>query len=141
MQPLPIDISHTQHAFVNWFRSSSPYIHAHRGRTFVIAFEGEALLSADFAHHVHDFALLNSLGIQLVLIHGIRPQIDERLRATLLTPRFHQHLRITDAQALACVKEAAGLVRVEIEARLSMGSPTRRWLARKSSRIREFYYS
>ncbi|MEQ1635847.1 MAG: amino-acid N-acetyltransferase [Methylococcales bacterium] len=111
----------SQQAFVNWFRNSSPYIHAHRKRTFVISFEGEALLSDDFAYHVHDFALLNSLGIHLVLVHGIRPQIDERLHKLKLEPRFHQQLRITDAQALECVKEAAGLVRVEIEARLSLG--------------------
>ncbi|MCX7086521.1 MAG: amino-acid N-acetyltransferase [Methylococcales bacterium] len=111
----------SQHAFVNWFRNSSPYIHAHRKRTFVISFEGEALLSDDFAHHIHDFALLNSLGIRLVLVHGIRPQIDERLLTRNHPARFHQHLRITDACALECAKEAAGLVRVEIEARLSMG--------------------
>ncbi|NOT83579.1 MAG: amino-acid N-acetyltransferase [Methylococcaceae bacterium] len=121
MQPKPIDTPQTQQAFVNWFRNSSPYIHAHRKRTFVISFEGEALLSTDFAHHVHDFALLNSLGIRLVLVHGIRPQIDERLQQLNLEPRFHQNLRVTDAQALECVKEAAGLVRVEIEARLSLG--------------------
>lgn len=110
-----------QDAFVNWFRSSSPYIHAHRNRTFVICIEGEALLDEDFAHHVHDLALLNSIGIRLVLVHGIRPQIDQRLKNLNIQPRFHEQLRITDALALNCVKEAAGLVRVEIEARLSMG--------------------
>ncbi|OYV18889.1 MAG: amino-acid N-acetyltransferase [Methylococcaceae bacterium NSP1-2] len=111
----------SQQSFVSWFRNSSPYIHAHRNKTFVISFGGEAVLDADFEHHVHDFALLSSLGIRLVLVHGIRPQIDQRL-AKLNTPAlFHQHLRITDDLALQCVKEAAGLVRVEIEARLSMG--------------------
>lgn len=109
--------------FVNWFRNSSPYIHKHRKRTFVISFEGEAVMNEDFAHHVQDFALLNSLGIRLVLVHGIRPQIDERLHNKNHQPRFHKHLRITDDEALKCVKEAAGLVRVEIEARLSMGLP------------------
>jgi amino-acid N-acetyltransferase len=106
--------------FVNWFRASSPYIHAHRNKTFVIAFGGEAVLAADFEHHVHDFALLNSLGIRLVLVHGIRPQVDQRLKNTP-PPRFHNHLRITDDLALQGVKEAAGLVRVEIEALLSLG--------------------
>lgn len=110
-----------QQAFVNWFRDSSPYIHAHRNRTFVIAFGGEAVLDAGFAHHVHDFALLNSLGIRLVLVHGIRPQIDARLQKRKLRPRYHNNLRITDPIALECVKEAAGLVRVETEALLSMG--------------------
>lgn len=113
--------SQTQQDFINWFRDSSPYIHAHRGRTFVISFGGEAVLDENFAHHVHDFALLNSLGIRLVLVHGIRPQIDARLQKLNITPRFHNNLRITDPVALQCVKEAAGLVKVEIEALLSMG--------------------
>ena len=110
-----------QASFVNWFRDSSPYIHAHRNCTFVISFSGEAVNDACFASHVHDFALLNSLGIRLVLVHGIRPQIDECLKKLDITPEFHRNLRVTDDQALQCVKEAAGLVRVEIEALLSMG--------------------
>ncbi|HBA66100.1 MAG: amino-acid N-acetyltransferase [Gammaproteobacteria bacterium HGW-Gammaproteobacteria-10] len=116
-----LSASSLNHAFVNWFRDSSPYIHAHRNRTFVVSFGGEAVLDAGFAHHVHDFALLNSLGIRLVLVHGIRPQIDTCLRKQNITPRFHKNLRVTDELALQCVKEAAGLVRVEIEALLSMG--------------------
>jgi len=111
----------SQKSFVSWFRDSSPYIHAHRNKTFVIFFGGEAVLADDFDHHVHDFALLNSLGIRLVLVHGIRPQIDQRLTKLDVPARFHKNLRITDDIALQCVKEAAGLVRVEIEALLSMG--------------------
>lgn len=110
-----------QQGFVNWFRDSSPYIHAHRNRTFVVSFGGEAVLDSGFAHHVHDFALLNSLGIRLVLVHGIRPQIDSRLRKLNSEPLFYKNLRITDELALQCVKEAAGMVRVEIESLLSMG--------------------
>ncbi|NOS73198.1 MAG: amino-acid N-acetyltransferase [Methyloglobulus sp.] len=110
-----------QNAFVNWFRNSSPYIHAHRNKTFVISFGGEAVLAEDFDHHVHDFALLSSLGIRLVLVHGIRPQIDQRLSRLNAPARFHHNLRITDDLALQCAKESAGLVRVEIEALLSMG--------------------
>ncbi len=110
-----------QKSFVNWFRASLPYIHAHRNKTFVISFGGEAVLADDFDHHVHDFALLNSLGIRLVLVHGIRPQIDQRLVKLNIPARFYKHLRITDSVALQCAKEAAGLVRVEIEALLSMG--------------------
>ena len=112
---------HLEKSFVSWFRDSSPYIHAHRNKTFVISFGGEAVLADDFSHHVQDFALLSSLGIRLVLVHGIRPQIDERLNKLNTPALFHKHLRITDDIALQCVKEAAGLVRVEIEALLSMG--------------------
>jgi amino-acid N-acetyltransferase len=108
-------------SFVRWFRASSPYIHAHRGRTFVVFFGGEAVAGPLFAHLVHDFALLDSLGVRLVLVHGIRPQIEERLALRGASSRYKDGLRITDATALQCVKEAAGLVRVEIEALLSMG--------------------
>lgn len=108
-------------SFVNWFRDSSPYIHAHRNKTFVINFGGEALLDPDFDHLVHDFALLKSLGIRLVLVHGIRPQIDERLQKLDAPALFHKNLRITSDLALQCVKEAAGTARVEIEALLSLG--------------------
>ena len=111
----------SQKSFVSWFRDSSPYIHAHRNKTFVISFGGEAVLADDFDHHVQDFALLSSLGIRLVLVHGIRPQIDQRLTKQNTSPLFHNNLRITDDLALQCVKEAAGLARVEIEALLSMG--------------------
>lgn len=107
--------------FVNWFRDSAPYIHAHRQRTFVIFFGGEAVKDHHFAKHVHDFALLNSLGIQLVLVHGIRPQINARLSLQQKSSQFVNQLRITDDATLQLVKEAAGAVRVEIEALLSMG--------------------
>lgn len=110
-----------QNEFVNWFRSSSPYIHAHRNRTFVIVFSGLAVGESGFDNLIHDFALLKSLGVRLVLVHGIRPQIDERLLQQGDTPKFHHHLRITDMATLQYVKQSAGLVRVEIEALLSMG--------------------
>ncbi|MEW6353253.1 MAG: amino-acid N-acetyltransferase [Pseudomonadota bacterium] len=108
-------------SFVNSFRNSSPYINAHRGRTFVIAFGGEAVADANFAHLVHDIALLNTLGVRLVLVHGARPQIEQRLRARGAALHYVHGLRVTDDAALACVKEAAGAVRVEIEALFSMG--------------------
>ncbi len=113
---MPLTPSH----FVNWFRDSSPYIHAHRNKTFVISFSGDTVMD-DCDNLIHDFALLKSLGIRLVLIHGIRPQIDQRLKLQNISSDFHKNLRVTDDPALQCVKEAAGLVRVEIEALLSMG--------------------
>jgi amino-acid N-acetyltransferase len=110
-----------QSRFVRWFRDSSPYIHAHRGRTFVVSFGGEALADGLFDNLVHDFALLNSLGVKLVLVHGARPQVEQRLKLRGGQMHYVDGLRVTDAQALECVKEAAGTVRVEIEALLSMG--------------------
>ena len=107
--------------FIDGFRHSAPYIHAHRGRTFVLAFGGEAVADEQFADLVHDIALLHGLGIKLVLVHGARPQIEKRLEAIGSSFKYANGLRITDDAALTCVKEAAGTVRVEIEALFSMG--------------------
>lgn len=107
--------------FVDWFRQSSPYIHAHRGRVFVLAFGGEAVADTGLANLVHDIALLNGLGIRVVLVPGARPQIEQRLNERNCDMQVVNGLRVTDENALDCVKEANGAVRVEIEARLSMG--------------------
>ncbi|TDX99362.1 amino-acid N-acetyltransferase [Thiohalophilus thiocyanatoxydans] len=107
--------------FVRWFRDSSPYINAFRGKVFVIAFGGEMLTDAQFAPLVHDLALLNSLGVKLVLVHGTRPQIETCLTGRDAELVYVNGLRVTDSGALDCVKEAAGSVRVDIEALLSMG--------------------
>ncbi len=111
----------TETEFVRWFRNSSPYINAFRGKVFVIAFGGEMLADEQFAPLVHDLALLNSLGVKLVLVHGTRPQIETCLKSRDAELVYVNGLRVTDAAALRCVKEAAGSVRVDIEALLSMG--------------------
>ena len=118
--------------FVRSFRNSSGYINAFRGRTFVIAFGGEMLTDEQFAPLVHDIALLNSLGIRLVLMHGARPQIEARLKERQSEIKYVNGVRITDDNALACVKEASSGVRADIEALLSMGltnSPAKRYIS------------
>ncbi len=109
--------------YVQWFRQSSPYINAHRGKTFVIMFDGDALLHPNFDTLVQDIALLNSLGVRLVLVHGARPQIDAVLERLDITSQFHNDLRITDGEALRAVKAAVGMVKADIESRLSIGIP------------------
>jgi len=107
--------------YVDWFRSSSPYIHSHRGRTFVIYISGETINHSGFASLVHDIALLNSLGIKLVLVFGARPQIEQQLAALQIESSFHKGWRITQAEALPGVEQAVGQARVNVEALLSMG--------------------
>ena len=108
-------------AWVQWFRNASPYINAHHGRTFVLFVPGEAVASERFATLIHDIALLDSLGIRLVLVHGARPQIDAALGAQQISTRFDRHSRITTAEALPFIEDAVGRVRIRIEAQLSMG--------------------
>jgi len=113
----------TDARFVTWFRSVAPYFHAFRGRTFVIAFGGELVAEGRFVSLAHDLNLLHSAGIRLVLVHGSRPQIEAQLRQRKARARYHRGLRVTDPVALECVKEAVGLLRVEIDALLSLGLP------------------
>jgi len=110
-------------SFVTWFRSVAPYFHAFRGRTFVIAFGGELVAEGRFVALAHDLNLLHSAGIRVVLVHGSRPQIEAQLAARRQRSRFHNGLRITDPVALECVKAAVGLLRVEMDALLSLGLP------------------
>jgi amino-acid N-acetyltransferase len=111
-------------AFVRWFRQAAPYVHAFRGRTFVIGFGGEVVAErARFVRFLHDLNLLAALGIRLALVHGARPQIEAELRAKRQRSRYARGLRITDANSLLAVKHAAGVLRVEIEALLSQGLP------------------
>ena len=107
--------------YVKFFRDTSPYINMHRGKTFVIALGGDACLDGNFAHIIHDIALLISLGIRIVLVHGARPQIEDRLARAGLQSVFEAQQRITDEAAMACVKDAVGSTRIVLEAMLSMG--------------------
>jgi len=111
-------------SFVRWLRQVTPYVHAFRGRTFVIGFGGEMFAErARFASFVHDVNLLAALGIRLVLVHGARPQIEAELKGRGVRSRYAQGLRVTDEAALIAVKEAVGVLRVEMEALLSQGLP------------------
>ena len=83
-------------AYVKWFRNSSPYINAHRGKTSVVAFPGEAVAHPNFHHLIQDIVLLHSLGIRMVLVHGARVQIDQHLQQCQLPILIENHRRITD---------------------------------------------
>ena len=107
--------------FIAALRAAAPYAHAHHGRVFVIAFGGEAAEQPGFDAFLYDVALLHSLGVKLVLVHGARPQIDAMLTAQGLAALYQGDLRVTDRAALECVKAAVGSLRMGIEARLSTG--------------------
>ena len=110
-------------AFVNWLRSVAPYIHAFRGKTFVVAFPGELVMAGALPVLAQDLSLLHALGIKVVIVHGTRPQVEEQLALRNVAPRYHNGVRITDAAALECAKEAAGELRLDIEAAFSQGLP------------------
>ena len=109
--------------FVPWFRSVAPYIHMHRGKTFVVGVAGEAIAAGKLPNIAQDLALIQSMGVKVVLVHGFRPQVNEQLIAKGHVPRHSHGMRITDPVALDCAQEAAGQLRYEIEAAFSQGLP------------------
>ncbi len=89
----------------------------------MLMLEGDAIADDNFAHIIQDIALLNSLGVRLIIVHGARPQIDQALNALNITSKFHDDMRITDQAALNAVRAAIGVVKSDIEAKLSIGLP------------------
>ncbi|MCW5611501.1 MAG: amino-acid N-acetyltransferase [Rubrivivax sp.] len=111
------------HTFVPWFRAVAPYIHAYRGKTFVVGLAGEAIAAGKLDNFVQDLAILQAMGVRLVLVHGFRPQVNEQLAAKGHVSRYHKGVRITDDVALDAAQEAAGQLRFQIEAAFSQGLP------------------
>ena len=109
--------------FVPWFRAVAPYIHMHRGKTFVVGVVGEAIAAGKMASIATDLALIQSMGVKIVLVHGFRPQVNEQLAAKGHPARFVDGVRVTDPVALDSAQEAAGQLRFEIEAAFSQGLP------------------
>jgi amino-acid N-acetyltransferase len=109
--------------FVPWFRSVAPYIHKFRNQTFVVGVCGEAIAAGKLPNLAQDLALIQSMGVKIVLVHGFRPQVTEQLKAKGHDPQYFRGIRITDEVALDCAQEAAGQLRYEIEAAFSQGLP------------------
>ena len=113
--------------FVSWLRTVAPYIHSFHGKTFVIAFAGELATDSELENLVEDIAMLHAMGMNIVLVHGSRPQIQEQLALHSIDAKYGQGqmlgYRITDAATMECVKEAVGELRLDIEACFSQGLP------------------
>src|SRR5690625_825162 len=109
--------------FVRWFREVAPYVHDFRGKTFIIGFGGELVRDGVLNALIQDLSLLSALGIKLVLVHGSRPQVNEQLRLKGYPIQFGRGVEPTTAEALECAKEAAGEIRLDIEAAFSQGLP------------------
>lgn len=105
---------------VQWFRQSTPYVTAHRDKTFVIMLDGNTTSSPNFSNIIDDISLLHSLGIKLVIVFGARKQINDALAEAHIAERYHKNIRITDPQTLHLVKQVVGSLQFNITARLSL---------------------
>ena len=109
--------------FIQWFREASPYIHQHRGKIAVVMLPGEFAQGPFLTNIVSDIAVLTSLGLKVVVVHGARPQIDNALAEKQFTSEFHKGIRVTQQEHMDEIFKAVGSTRYQIEASFSCGLP------------------
>ena len=108
-------------ALIDAIRHSAPYVNLHSGRTFVILIGGDTLKDSHISSVISDIAILQSLGIKLVLVFGAKPQIDQALEEANISSKFHRHLRISDDQTFKIIKRICGEIQLDLTAKFSMG--------------------
>ena len=101
-------------SWVEWFRSVAPHIHSIRGKTIVIDLAGETILQEHFSSLIADISMISAIGARIVLIYGVRPQVEELMSLKAIESQYVNGIRVTTADALVCVKEAAGEARIGV---------------------------
>ena len=109
--------------WVQWLRGVAPYIHSISNQTIVIGVAGEMIAQGQLDSFIHDVSMMSAMGAKIVLVYGVRPQVETLMEIKKITSKFVNAVRITESEALSCVKEAAGEVRLDIEAAFSQGLP------------------
>ncbi len=83
-----------------------PYIQKYSGKTVVVKYGGNAMISEDLRSAVmSDIILLRLVGIHVVVVHGGGPEINEMLKKTGKQSRFVDGLRYTDEETMDIVQQ------------------------------------
>ena len=71
-----------------------PYIQKYSGKTIVVKYGGNAMISEDLRRAViSDIVLLNLVGIRVVVVHGGGPEINEMLTKVGKASKYMDGLR------------------------------------------------
>ena len=82
-----------------------PYIQKFTGKTVVVKYGGNAMISEELRRDVmRDIILLNLVGIRVVVVHGGGPEISDMLKRLNHTSRFVDGLRYTDETTMEVVQ-------------------------------------
>ncbi len=88
---------------------SLPYIQQHRGKTIVVKYGGNAMINEELKLAVmNDIVLMSLVGINVVLVHGGGPEINDMLKKIGKESRFVNGMRYTDQETMDIVPNGAG---------------------------------
>ena len=98
-----------------------PYIQKWYGQTIVVKYGGNAMKSEELKEAVlRDIVLMQLVGINVVLVHGGGPEINEMLDRTGKESEFKNGLRVTDKETIDIVQQVlAGKVNKSLVQHLS----------------------
>ncbi len=82
-----------------------PYIKRYTGKTVVVKYGGNAMVSEELKQQVmEDIVLLWLIGVKVVLVHGGGPEITELMEKLGKSPEFIDGLRVTDKETVDIVQ-------------------------------------
>ena len=98
-----------------------PYIQKYYGKTIVVKYGGNAMISEELRQAViSDIILLHLVGIQVVVVHGGGPEISAMLKKIGKESRFVDGLRYTDDETMEVVQQVlCGKVNKDLVATLN----------------------
>lgn len=83
-----------------------PYIQAYSGKTIVVKYGGNAMISENLRRAViSDIVLLHQVGMQVVVVHGGGPEISSMLKKIGKEGKFVNGLRYTDDETMDIVQQ------------------------------------
>ena len=88
---------------------SLPYIKSFYGKTIVIKYGGNAMISDELKENFAlDIVMMKYIGINPVVVHGGGPQIDKTLKALGIKSKFVEGQRVTSKETIDVVEMVLG---------------------------------